>query len=120
MRKELFIVKDGLHGIDSGSRPRLCDIEIQPLCRPMPHPILNLTPADEYSARLRQRSARAAALQRRSRWIGNARIFIFALIVILWWKIAKTSSPPIYWLLAPILAFIALVSIHRRVDAAIK
>src|SRR5438034_7996228 len=80
----------------------------------------DLAPAGEYSARLRQRRIRAERLQRRYVWIGNARIVVFAAIVLLWWKAARTGSPFIHWLVASILIFVALVIFHRQVDATIQ
>lgn len=72
----------------------------------------------EYSRRLNQRQAQAARLQRRHLCLGNIRIAVFIGIIVLSWVTGKTGSPSVYWLLAPILLFIALVIAHRRVVRA--
>ncbi len=72
----------------------------------------------EYSRRLNQRRAQAAQLQRRHLWLGNIRIAVFLGIVVLSWITGKNGSPSVYWLLAPIILFIALVIAHRRVVRA--
>ena len=72
-------------------------------------------PAAEYSFRLQQRELRVRGLDRRHIWIGNFRIVVFAAIAGLWWRIARTGSPSIYWLAAAIAVFIALIIIHTQI-----
>jgi MutS domain V/MutS domain III len=69
----------------------------------------------EYSRRLKERETQASQLQRKHLWLGNARIAIFVMILIQCWITGKTGSPTVYWLLAPIILFVALVAAHRRV-----
>jgi hypothetical protein len=68
-----------------------------------------------YSERMRERQTRAAHLQRKHLWLGNARIAIFVAILVQCWITGKTGSPSVYWLLAPIVLFVGLVILHRRV-----
>lgn len=72
-------------------------------------------PRSEYSSRLQQRELRVSKLNRRHIWIGNFRILVFIIIAVLWWRIGKTGSPSIYWLVAAIAAFIALIVIHTQI-----
>src|SRR5438309_2364036 len=72
-------------------------------------------PRSEYSSRLEQRELRVKALHRRHIWIGNFRILVFIIIAVLWWRIGKTGSPSLYWLIVAIAAFIALIVIHTQV-----
>src|SRR6476659_3939835 len=74
----------------------------------------------EYSRRMNERETRAAHLQRKHLWLGNARIVIFVAILVQCWITGKTGSPSVYWLLAPIVLFIILVIAHRRVVNALN
>jgi hypothetical protein len=69
----------------------------------------------EYSRRMNERQTRAAQLQRKHLWLGNARIVLFVAILVQCWITGKTGSPSAYWLLAPIALFVGLVIVHRRV-----
>ena len=62
----------------------------------------------------------ATQLQRKHLWLGNARIALFIAIFIQCWITGKTGSPPVYWLVAPIVLFIVLVVVHRRVERALN
>jgi hypothetical protein len=73
------------------------------------------TPHKEYSLRLKTRELKAAQLQRKHLWLGNIRIAVFIAIFIQCWITGKTGFPSVYWLLVPIVLFIALVVAHRRV-----
>jgi hypothetical protein len=72
----------------------------------------------EYSRRLNQRQAQVAQLQRRHLWLGNVRIAVFIVILVLSWITGKNGSPSVYWLLVPIILFIGLVIAHRKVVRA--
>ena len=72
-------------------------------------------PHQEYSRRLKERETQAAQLQRKHLWLGNARIAVFVMILVQCWITGKNGFPSAYWLLLPILLFIALVIAHRRV-----
>jgi hypothetical protein len=74
----------------------------------------------EYSERMRERQTSAAQLQRKHLWLGNVRIVVFVAIFIQCWISGKTGSPSLYWLLVPIVLFIVLVVIHRRVERALN
>jgi hypothetical protein len=74
----------------------------------------------EYSTRLKLRQSQAAQLQRTHLWLGNARIFLFLGILVQCWVTGKSGSPSVYWLLAPIILFIAFVLGHRRVVRAMN
>jgi hypothetical protein len=73
----------------------------------------------EYQARLQQRESTVAQLQHRHFWLGNARIAVFAAIVVLGW-FSRTGSPLFFLLIAAVILFIALVVIHRRVVRAMN
>jgi hypothetical protein len=75
-------------------------------------------PALVYQQRLTLREAEAQQWQRKHIWTGNARVLLFILLVLLWWKIARSGSPSIYWLVLVIAAFIVLAVVHRRILAA--
>lgn len=77
--------------------------------------VTDSTPRQEYSLRLKAREMRAAKLQRKHLWLGNARIALFVAILVQCWITGKTGSPSAYWLLAPITLFVVLVIVHRRV-----
>jgi hypothetical protein len=78
--------------------------------------VLNIA-HQEYSRRLQQRQAQASQLQRKHLWLGNARIVLFVGILALCWIVGKTSVSA-YWLLLPIILFIVLVVIHRKIERA--
>lgn len=71
-----------------------------------------------YRERLAAREAQAKAEQRRHIWTGNARVGLFILLVVLWWKIARSGSPSAYWFIPVGLAFVMLAFSHRRILAA--
>jgi hypothetical protein len=77
-------------------------------------------PHPEYSRRLKDCEMQAAQLQRKHLWLGNARIALFIAIFIQCWITGKTGSPPVYWLVAPIVLFVVLVVVHRRVERALN
>jgi hypothetical protein len=78
------------------------------------------SPHQEYSRRLKARELQAAQLQRKHLWLGNARIALFILIFVQCWITGKTGSPAVYWLVAPIVLFVVLVVVHRRVVRALN
>src|SRR5947209_1539428 len=73
------------------------------------------SPGVEYSSRLQQRELRVKGLQRRHIWIGNFRIVSFVVIAALWWRIARTGLPSIYWLAAAIAVFIISIIVHTQI-----
>jgi len=73
--------------------------------------------ARELGARLAARQRRAAALARRERQIGNARLVVFlAGALVAWLSVGRNVLSP-YWLAAPISAFAGLLLYHGRVIA---
>jgi hypothetical protein len=95
-------------------------IAVEPEVKP-PAPGAAASPAhQEYSRRLKDRESTAAQLQRKHLWLGNVRIAVFLGILVQCWITGKTGFPSIYWLLAPVAAFIALVIAHRRVVAGLN
>jgi hypothetical protein len=72
-------------------------------------------PSEQYSRRLEWHKAQSERLHRLHIWTGNARVAVFALIIILCWTIGKSGKPSPAWLVATILGFIVLVVVHRRI-----
>lgn len=75
----------------------------------------NEGPGLEYARRLKLHETRARNLHRRHIWTGNARVLVFAAILVLSWRIGRTGHPSPAWLVAAILCFIILVVLHRRI-----
>ena len=80
----------------------------------------HLSPNFEYSKRLSERESAAKRLHQRHVWLGNARIALFIVILVLWWKAGTYGRPYFYWLAASILVFIGLIVIHRRIVQAMQ
>ena len=74
-----------------------------------------LSPAEEYSARLREREARLLRGERLHARIGSARLALGASFLITAWLCLGPYAIALPWLLAPTLAFIALVLYHQRI-----
>jgi hypothetical protein len=74
-----------------------------------------LSPAEEYSARLREREARLVRGERLHARLGNARLALGASFLITAWLCFGPYAIALPWLLVPIMAFIGLVLYHRRV-----
>jgi hypothetical protein len=74
-----------------------------------------LSPAEEYSARLREREARLVRGERLHARIGSARLALGASFLITAWLCFGPYAIALPWLLAPTVAFIALVLYHQRV-----
>ncbi len=72
-------------------------------------------PAEQYSRRLQWHKAQSDRLHQLHIWTGNARVAVFAVILILCWTIAKSGKPGLVWLMAAVIAFIVLVVVHRRI-----
>lgn len=76
---------------------------------------LSPAPAEQYSRRLQWHKAQSDHLHRMHIWTGNARVAVFALILIFCWTIARSGKPNLAWLAAAVLGFIVLVVAHRRI-----
>ena len=74
-----------------------------------------MSPAEEYSARLREREARLVRGERFHARIGSARLALGASFLITAWLCFGPYAIALPWLLAPTVAFIALVLYHQRV-----
>jgi hypothetical protein len=75
----------------------------------------SFAPAEQYSQRLQWHKTQSERLHRLHIWTGNARVAIFALIIILCWTIGRSGKPSPLWLAAAVLGFIILVVVHRRI-----
>ena len=74
-------------------------------------------PGHEYRARADARRQQAARWRRRSDVIGNLRLVVFAAgIVFLWATLSHQSLLPLWSLLFPVAAFLALIAWHDAVD----
>ncbi len=71
------------------------------------------TPRDEYEKRLSIRTARLRTLQRRDRWVSEARLFVFALGLAAIWAVFGAPRWPAALLALPLIAFAALVVAHE-------
>jgi hypothetical protein len=79
------------------------------------HPHILVSPSDEYEARLRSREFRVAHYERLHIRVGNVRLLLaVATAVAIWWSIRRHALGP-WWLLAPAVAFAAMVLYHSRV-----
>jgi MutS domain V len=72
----------------------------------------------EYANRLAQRQARAAQLQLKHLWLGNARIAVFIGMIALWLIVGRKGAPSPFLLYSPVILFFFLVFAHRRVVRA--
>ncbi len=73
--------------------------------------------AHEFGTRLAARRQRAAALARRERQIGNARLAVFlAAGLLAWLGVSRNALSP-SWLAVPVSAFVGLLIYHARVIA---
>ncbi len=72
-------------------------------------------PLAEAQRRLAEREKTVSLLQRRYRSIGNVRLGVFLLFIVLCWLYVRTSSFSPFWLIATISIFVALVLIHQKV-----
>jgi hypothetical protein len=78
----------------------------------------SLDPAPEYTRRLADRQRRAAELGAAERRIGNWRLVVFALgLVIAWMAFGMDVLAPA-WVALPVAAFVALVFAHTRIIPA--
>jgi hypothetical protein len=81
----------------------------------MMHTNAGTDPRTEYIHRLDNKSAAMKRRQSRHRQIGNARLAVFVIAVVLAWLAFWTRSISGWWLLAPLIVFILLMAWHSRV-----
>lgn len=72
-------------------------------------------PAAEYAHRLQLREAEVSRLERWHIWTGNLRLLVFASAALLLWLYAKRHAIGGWWLLLPLVAFLALVIYHETI-----
>jgi hypothetical protein len=77
-----------------------------------------LHPLDEYTQRLREREARVARLDTDDARIASLRLLIALLIVAAGWLSLWLARFSLWWLLAPIAAFVGLAMYHSEVGRA--
>ena len=73
------------------------------------------TPASEYTRRAEARAADAARLDRRSVWLGNLKLAAVIVFFVAGAFYVKQHAFSPYWLLIPVIAFLALAVVHDRV-----
>jgi hypothetical protein len=76
------------------------------------------SPRQAYDARLQRHQAREKILQRRSKVLSALRLITFIAGAGLVWLSASTTILSPLWLLVPLVLFIVLVVMHRRIDDA--
>jgi hypothetical protein len=76
------------------------------------------SPTKEYTQRLQERQQRTGQLAGRERLVGNARVFIFLLGVLLLFLAFGTHSLSAWWLAIPIVLSTVLLFYHERVTRA--
>jgi hypothetical protein len=72
-------------------------------------------PSEEYVERRKAREARVAHYQKIHIRLGNARLVLFALAVIMAWAALRAHSLSPWWLAAPVAAFAGIAVYHTRV-----
>jgi len=72
-------------------------------------------PLSEAQARLADREQNLGSLQRRHRFIGNVRLGVFLVFIVLCWFYVRTSAFSPLWLVVNIGIFAGLVLLHQRV-----
>jgi hypothetical protein len=77
-------------------------------------------PGAEYAQRLSARRASLEQQQRRHHRIGNTRLLVFATAALLAWLSIFQHAFSVWWLLAPLAGFIALVAAHQKVLERIR
>ena len=75
-------------------------------------------PLGDYTARLFERNAQAARLDRQSATISNLRLLVFAAFGVVLWLVLRGTFPW-WWLALPLAAFAALVAWHEKVIQAL-
>jgi hypothetical protein len=76
------------------------------------------TPRAAYAERLAERQRRNAELARRERLVGNARVGLFLLMLLLGWLAFGAHALSGWWLAPPLAAFVALLFAHEQVTRA--
>jgi hypothetical protein len=74
-----------------------------------------LAPRDEYARRLAERRDREAVLGRRERWVGNARVALFLVGLLMAWLAFGVGVCSGWWLVAPGVPFVVLLFVHEAI-----
>jgi hypothetical protein len=77
-----------------------------------------VSPSQEYARRLGLREAEVARLARVHERIGNARLALGAVTLLLAWFVFGERAVAPFWLLIPVATFVALVFSHASVARA--
>ena len=72
-------------------------------------------PRAAYTERLNERQRRNAELARRERLVGNTKVGLFLLMLLLGWLAFGAHAVSGWWLVAPLVAFVALLLVHEQV-----
>jgi hypothetical protein len=112
-------VEGQLAGADRAPRSRLAGINLYDgiVETPQSQPSA-LNPRAEYSARLRARRSEVEHHARRHWWIANARLAVFALLLVAGWFVFGPSRLFFGWLVPPLALFIYLLILHDRISRA--
>ncbi len=76
---------------------------------------MKIDPRAEYAKRLKKREAALEKCKSRHRQIGNSRLAVFLIAAALAWLSFGSYGISSWWILAPFVAFIALIAWHSRV-----
>jgi len=80
----------------------------------VPHPN-SLSPSEEYRQRQQAREARSAHFEKLHIRLGNIRLLVvIAALIAVWWRF-EGSDFSVWWLLLPVLLFVALAAFHASV-----
>ncbi len=74
-----------------------------------------MSPREEYTRRLGLRRDTLAQLRRRHNLMGQIRLGIFTLAASIAWDAYRRESISAWWLLAPLILFLAALSYHQRI-----
>jgi hypothetical protein len=75
----------------------------------------NVPPTQEYQQRLQERESRAARHERAHVRLGNIRLLLFLIAVVIAWEAFRAHALSGWWLAIPLAAFVAVTAYHARV-----
>jgi hypothetical protein len=78
------------------------------------------TPREEYAARLTERRRREADLGRLERLVGNARVGLFLLALLLAWLAFGSKVLSAWWLLIPVVPSVVLLFVHEAATRRLR
>jgi hypothetical protein len=74
-----------------------------------------VSPTREYQRRLRERESRAAELEKMHIRLGNSRVLLFVIAVLMVWEVFHAHAFSARWLALPLAGFVAVAAYHARV-----